>query len=125
MLRRILEGQDIIFINKQVKSWLYQDCLEKPSELVLYRDIKDGGLGLLHVHVRSLALLIRAFLETSVNPNFRHSLYHEALYRYYVLDDISIPGLTPNYDKTFFHIIKHYKTNSPMNIAVISNKVDL
>ena len=119
-----LRSQDIIFINKQVKSWLYQDCLEKPSELVLYRDNKDGGLGLLHVHVRSLALLIRAFLETSVNPNFRHSLYHEALYRYYVLEDISIPnpGLTPYYDKTFFSIIKHYKNNSPMNIAVLSTR---
>ena len=117
-----LRSQDIVSINKQVKSWLYQDCLEKPNELVLYRDGKDGGLGLLNVHVRSLALLIRSFLETSVNPNFQHSLYHETLYRYHVLDDISVPdpGLTPYYDKTFFSIIKHYKNNSSMNIAVLS-----
>ena len=119
-----LRSQDIIFINKQVKSWLYQDCLEKPSELVLYRDSKDGGLGLFHVHIRSLALLIRAFLETSVNPSFRHSLFHEALYRFHVLDDISVPdpGLTPYYDNTFFNIIKHYKNNSSMNTAVLSTR---
>ena len=119
-----LRSQDIIFINKQVKSWLYQDCLEKPSELVLYRDSKDGGLGLLHVHIRSLALLIRAFIETSVHPSFRHSLYHETLYRFHVLDDNSVPdpGLTPYYDKTFFNIIKHYKNNSTMNIATLSTR---
>ena len=120
-----LRNQDIIFINKQVKSWLYQDCLEKPNELVLYRDARDGGLGLFHVHLRSLALLIRAFLETSVNPNFIHSLYHEVMYRYHVLEeDVSLPdpGLTPYYDKTFFSIIRHYKNNSTMNIAVLSTR---
>ena len=33
-----LRNQDIDAINSLVKSWLYQDCLEKPRELVLYRD---------------------------------------------------------------------------------------
>ena len=65
-----LRMQDINAINSQVKSWLYQDCLEKPSELVLYRQSEQGGLGLLSVKVRALALLIRTFLMTSVNPSF-------------------------------------------------------
>ena len=71
-----LRNQDIDSINSQVKSWLYQDCLEKPSELVLYRNTQAGGLGLFHVKIRSLALLIRSFLETASNPKFRHSLLH-------------------------------------------------
>ena len=32
-----LRVQDISAINSQVKSWVYQDCLEKNNELVLYR----------------------------------------------------------------------------------------
>ena len=92
--------QDINTINSQVKSWLYQDCFEKPSELVLYRQAEDGGLGLLHVKVRALALLIRSFLETTANPNFRHSLFHQLLYRYHVLGetDLPDPGYPPYYD---------------------------
>ena len=119
-----LRIQDINVITSQVKSWLYQDCLEKPSELVLYRNSADGGLGLFHVQIRSLALLIRSFLETSANPKFRHSLYHEVMYRYHVLDDDSVPnpGLTQYYDQHFFSILKHYKTTSPLNIAVLSTK---
>ena len=79
---------------------------------------------LFHVQIRSLALLIRAFLETAVNPKFRHSLFHEVLYRYHVLDDDSVPnpGLTPYYDQNFFSTIKHYKDTSPLNIALLSTK---
>lgn len=86
-----LRIQDINYIISQVKSWLYQDCFEKPSELVLYRDSSSGGLGLFNVKNRSLALLIRTFMETSANPNFRHSLYHEVLYRYHVLKEDTLP----------------------------------
>ena len=72
-----LRVQDITVITSQIKSWLYQDLLLKPSELVLYRGTDVGGLGLLCVKMRSLALLIRTYLETSINPKFRHSLFHE------------------------------------------------
>ena len=60
-----LRVQDITAITSQVKSWLYQDYLAKPSELVLYRDSHVGGPGLFHVKARSLALLIRSFMETA------------------------------------------------------------
>ena len=115
---------DVDHINSQVKSWIYQDCLEKPSEVVLVRDCMDGGLGMFHVRLRSLALLIRSFLETAVNPCFRHSLLHEILFRYHVLGEDSIPdpGYLPYYDKEFFQTIKHYKETSPMNIAVMTTK---
>ena len=41
-----LRNQDINFINSQVKGWLYQYQLEKPSETVLFRGISDGGISL-------------------------------------------------------------------------------
>ena len=86
-----LRNMDVDCINSQGKSWISQDCLEKPSELVLVRDCTDGGLGLFHVRLRSLALLIRSFLETAINPCFRHSLLHEILFKYHVLGEDSIP----------------------------------
>ena len=74
--------------------------------------------------MRSLALLIRSFVETSANPKFRHSLYHELLYRYHVLQEVTLPnpGLPPYYDQTFFDTIKHYKENSTLNITTMSTK---
>ena len=119
-----LRAQDISFINSQVKSWMYQDCLEKPSELVLYRSSEDGGLGLFNVKIRALALLIRTFLETSINPNFRHNLFHEILFRYHVQDEVSLPnpGLPPYYNMDFFEIIRHYHSNSPLNISVMTTR---
>ena len=119
-----LRAQDVNTINSQVKSWLYQDCFEKPSEIVLFRDNTVGGLGLLNVKIRALALLIRSFLETALHPAFRHSLYHEALFRYHVLTDDSLPnpGFPPYYDAEFFNTIKHYHETSPMNIAVMTIK---
>ena len=80
-----LRAQDITFINSQVKSWMYQDCLEKPSELVLYRSSENEALGLFNVKIRALALLIRSFLETAINPSFIPSLFRQILYLYHVL----------------------------------------
>ena len=56
-----LRTQDISSINSQVKSWMYQDCLEKPSELVLYRSSEHGYLGLFNVKIRALAPSLIAF----------------------------------------------------------------
>ena len=74
--------------------------------------------------MRSLALLVRTFLETSINPKFRHSLFHEILFRFHVLGETSLPdpGFTPYYDKEFFALISYYKNNSDMNIATMSIK---
>ena len=119
-----LRNQDIDNINSQVKSWLYQDCLEKPSELILHRDTQAGGLGLFNVKIRSLALLIRSFLETASNPKFRHSLLHEVLFRYHVLGEDSLPnpGFLPYYDQAFFSTIRHYKETCPLNISIMTTK---
>ena len=117
-----MRQSDISNINTAIKSWLYQDLLQKPGELTLYRNCKDGGLGLLNVKYRALALLIRTFMETASHPAFRHSLYHEILFRYYVLEEVSLsrPDFTPYYDANFFEMIKYYHNNSPLNISVLS-----
>ena len=96
--------------------------LIKPSELVLYRGTEVGGLGLMNVSMRSLALLIRSFLETSINPNFRHSLLHEHLYHVMGEHSLPDPGFAPYDDKDFFQLIQQYKTSSTMNIATMSIK---
>ena len=119
-----LRVQDISNINSQVKSWVYQDCFEKPNELVLYRDSKDGGLGLFNVKCRAMACLLRSFLETAAHPGFLHSMFHELMYRYHVLSehDLPDPGMTPYYDDQFFETLRHYHTTSPLNIAVMTIK---
>ena len=82
---------DYATITSQVKQWLYQDLLQKPSELALHRTFQDGGLGLFNVKIRAHALLIRAFLETAMHPGFRHQLLHEILYKYHVMGDTFLP----------------------------------
>ena len=74
--------------------------------------------------MKQLCCLIRAFLETAINPSFRHNLFHETLFRYHVLDEVDLgdPGLPPYYDKQFFDTIRHYHETSPLNIAVMSTK---
>ena len=86
-----LRVTDITSITSKVKSWLYQDQLEKPEEMILYRPIMMGGLGLHHVKIKAMSSLIRTFMETAVHPSFLHSLYHTILFKAYVLLDESPP----------------------------------
>ena len=81
---------DITNINKSVKSWLYADMLFKPEEMIMVRSAQYGGLGVHDIKYKALAGLIRSILETACNTDFRHSLFHEILYRYHVMDDKSI-----------------------------------
>ena len=76
------------------------------------------------MRIRSLALLIRSFLETASNPKFRHSLLHEVLFRYHVLGETCLPnpGFLPYYDQNFFNTIKHYQDTCPLNISVMTTK---
>ena len=71
---------DITAITSAFKSWLYSDLWEKPSEDVMCRPVCAGGLGVESVKFKALAILIRCFLETAVNPQFQQSLFHSALY---------------------------------------------
>ena len=100
---------DITNITSLIKSWLYADMLEKPSQLALHRQPVAGGLGLLCIQRRALAFLITSFLETSCNPAFQRNLYHEWLLRYHVhgeRDMLPEPPKSPYFKGDFFPTIR-------------------
>ena len=84
----------------------------------------EGGLGVMNVKFRSMALLIRTFMETAAHPHFRHNMYHETLFWYHVLEETSLPnpGFPPYYDKQFFNVIKHVLQHTTMNVRVMTIK---
>ena len=105
-----LRVSDITAFNKQSKSWLYADMLEKPEELALYRQPEHGGLGMYNIKQRALACQINCFLETAFNSKFRKNQYHEALLNHHVMDNSQIKQDTPPYFKgDFFPTIKRLK----------------
>ena len=113
---------DVTAINKQAKAWLYADMLEKPEELALYRQPVHGGLGLHHVQLRALAYQINCFLETSCNPKFKRNQYHEALLKFYVLEeDIPEPDHPPFFRGDFFPTIRRINA-TPLSLSKTSLK---
>ena len=106
-----LKSGDINKMISSIKSWVYADHLIKPLEVTLYRRRNEGGLGLINIRCRALAELIKNFLDTSVNPNFQQSVYHQALYSWHVLDEKSIPepATSPYYSIEFYNAIKWIK----------------
>ena len=112
---------DLTNLTSKVKSWLFQDQLEKPEEMILYRPVSMGGLGLHNVRYKAKASLIRTFLETAIHPSFSHNLYHSLLYKAHVLkdDSISLPP-PPYFPPDFFGHIKWVKDNTPLNVATMT-----
>ena len=119
-----LRAMDSAAISSSVKSWIYQDMLVKPQEVMLYRFTGLGGLGLYNVKARSLAVLIHTFLLQAISPLFPTNYYLYSLYRWHVLDDRDIddPGRPPYYSECFFSIIKDIHLNTPLNVKWISVK---
>ena len=119
-----LREGDISTINSSIKSWLYADLYEKPSEAIMCRPTNYGGLGVQSVRYRSQAMLIRTFMETAINPKYRHSLLHSLLYRYHILGDSSVPdpGHLPYYPPAFFDSIKTIKERVQSDITTMSIK---
>ena len=120
-----LRALDINSINSKIKSWLFQDQLEKPQDMILFRPILRGGFGLHNVKFKALALRIRTFLETAINPIFQQNLLHSILYRIHVLGDESVPvnpPIPPYFSPSFFQTIRHVKETTPLNVATMSTK---
>ena len=94
--------------HNRVKSWIYRDLLLKPEEMVLFRSVLKGGLGLASVKLKSLACLIRNFIEIAADSRFINSQYETSLYNYYVLDIQcqQPPPRPPFYTEHFFKAIK-------------------
>ena len=63
-------SKDLQAFTSAAKSFVYLGLLCKPNETVLYRETKDGGLGLLHIQYRAKAALLSTFLQTAINLNF-------------------------------------------------------
>ena len=96
----------------QSKAFLYADLLEKPEELILYRDVGDGGLGMYHIQSRAAAALTSTFLQTALNPNFKRNHYHNTLYCHYVLgESLSAPPIPPHFKGDFFLKLREMKEN--------------
>ena len=57
-----LRAGDMATLAKLCKSYIYQDMLEKPNELVPYQKVQQGGLGLHNIKCKALASLISTFL---------------------------------------------------------------
>ena len=112
---------DITNLTSKVKSWLFQDQLEKPEEMILFRPIDMGGLGLHNVRYKAKASMIRTFMETAIHPFFSHSLFHNLLYRANVLCDETISVSSPPYfSAQFFDSIKWVKDNTPLNVTTMT-----
>ena len=59
---------DSTAIASSVKSWLYQDLLIKPQEMMMYREVSQGGLGVYNVKMRARAMLLHTFLSQAISP---------------------------------------------------------
>ena len=79
-------------ITSSVKSWLFQDMLEKPQEMVTYRQVELGGLSVHCVRTRAMAMLIHTFLAQAICPRFNNNQYLNQLYKWHVLEDRDIPS---------------------------------
>ena len=119
-----MRAGDITAMTSRLKSWCYQDLYQKPSEVLLYREVEQGGLGLHHIHSKALANLIATFIQTAKNERFQQSLFHSWLYGYHVEADPALPdpGYTPYYDQDFFSIIREVKEKTPLNPVHMSVK---
>ena len=120
-----LRVTDLTKISSLIKSWLFQDQLEKPEDHVLYRSRTQGGLNLTNVKVKALALLIKSFLETALSDKFQRNLFHEAIFRWYVLKerDLIKPTLPPYYSQDMLDIITSVREEGMLNIKTMSVKL--
>ena len=109
-------------ITSTIKSWLFQDMLEKPQEMVTYRQVGLGGLGLHCVKTRAMAMLIHTFLNQAISNKFVQNQYYKHLYKWHVLDEREIPnpGKPPYYSTNFFNIIKDVRNNTPLNLSSVN-----
>ena len=90
-----------------VKSWIYQPHLIKPQEALLYRDVKDGGLGLFNISARAKANLLVSFCKSALGYKCPLNQFHHNIFRYNIMEDkIKNPGRLPCFNDDFFNTIK-------------------
>ena len=84
---------DISKMTSEVKSWIYQPHLTKPQESLLYRDIKEGGLGLFNIAARAKANILVSFCQSAFGHKCSINMFHHDIFRIHVLQDkVKNPG---------------------------------
>jgi len=117
-----LRESDFSVINPSIKKWLYAALLLKPEEVILFRPVSLGGLGLTSVKLKSMAFLIKTFLELAANPTYIQSQYLNLLYQVHILgEDTPCPPSPPYYGASFYNTICQAK-NSGCDIINMSTK---
>ena len=117
-----LRETDFSAVNSSIKKWLYADLLLKPDEKTLFRPVWYGGLGLASMKHKSMAYLIRTFLELAANPQFIQSPFLSTLYRVHILqEDAPCPPSPPYYNYQFYQYIVSAR-NSGMDIIAMTTK---
>ena len=59
----------------KMQFYVYQDLLQKPSEILVYHGVEDGGLALHHLGSKVKANLTVTLIQTSSNPRYISYLY--------------------------------------------------
>ena len=118
-----LRACDLAKFSSSIKSWLFADQLEKPEEIVLHRNRRNGGLGLVNIKFKALSMMIRSFLETAIIPSFEHNLLHTSLFLWHVegKGELTIPPKLPYYDEHFFGYIREVKKEGLLNLQTMSS----
>ena len=89
----------------------------KPEEMILFRPVVQGGLGLSSVKLKSLACLIHTFIEMAVNPKYIISMFECMLYKIYVLEDDSHCLQSPPYYTNYFYQVIKDARASGVNVV--------
>ena len=95
-----LKAADIQKMQSALKQFICQELLQKPSEVLLYREKCEGGLELVNVTARAYANVIKNFLDLSHSQSKNTSLYMNAVYRAHVLEEEDIKKVVKK--PTFF-----------------------
>ena len=74
---------------------------------------------MVNVKYRAMAELIKSFLDTAINPNFKRNIYHQALYNWHVegVRTIPDPGKPPYYSTEFFDAIRDIKYEGLLRLS--------
>ena len=88
-----MRAADTRKIQSLIKTWITQELLQKPPEMILFRDPAEGGLGLISVEARSTANLIKNFVDLGHEKSKHKTLYMSSVYRAFVSDEDDMRAL--------------------------------
>ena len=103
-----LRQQDIQKLGSIIKSWITQHLLRKPNEVMLYRSKEFGGLQLVNVKARTMANLLKTFIDQSSYGSPFFNNYLNAIFRIFVTEEVQMQGMKrPSYvNQEMISIIK-------------------